>query len=274
MNPFVAQITKAMRSNWKRVALGAVSIILFIAAWYFVSWWLEARDPVQGSLVPSPDKVASAFWWLLHHEDRVTGIYLLQHMFTSLERVFLGFVIALALALPSGLIMGRSWVSESVGRPIVEIFRPIPPLAWAPAFLIIFKIFWGPVAVVFLGIFFPILFNVMLGARSVDPTLIDAARTLGARKSDVFRKVVLPYIMPYLMTGITVGLGIGWMCIVAAEFVAAKGGGLGYFILANADFGYYPEMYSGMVLIGVLSALTTGVAGLIENEVYKRMGMK
>jgi len=273
MNAIPEWFKKIPRSYWKRVLLLAVSIVLFVGAWYAVSWWLEQRDPVQGSLVPSPDEVASSFFWLLTNEDRATGIYLLEHMFTSLERVFLGFALALALALPAGLLMGRSWVAEGLARPIVEIFRPIPPLAWAPAFLIIFKIFWGPVAVVFLGVFFPILFNVMLGARSVDRTLIDAARTLGARGSDVFLKVVLPFTVPYLMTGITVGLGIGWMCIVAAEFVSAEGGGLGYFILANSDFGYYPEMYAGMVLIGIVSVLTTGLAGLFEREVYKRMGM-
>lgn len=274
MNSTLAWLSRAMRTNWKRVLLGVLSVVILLTVWYMVSWWLESRDPVQASLVPPPDEVADSFWWLLSHRDRATGVYLLDHMFTSLERVFLGFTLALGLALPAGILMGRSWMAESLARPVVEIFRPIPPLAWAPAFLIIFKIFWGPVAVVFLGVFFPILFNVMLGARSVDRTLIDAARTLGARGTDIFTKVVLPYTFPYLMTGITVGLGIGWMCIVAAEFVAAEGGGLGYFILANSDWGYYPEMYSGMALIGLLSALTTGVAGLIEGEVYKRMGMK
>jgi len=265
---------KGLRSNWKRIVLAAISMALFISIWYSVSWWLESRDPVQASLVPAPDEVADAFFWLLAHKDRATGIYLLEHMVTSLERVFLGFVLALALAVPAGLVMGRSWMAESLARPVVEIFRPIPPLAWAPAFLIIFSVFWGPVAVVFLGVFFPILYNVMLGARSVDRTLIDASRTLGARGAQIFTKVVLPYTIPYLMTGITVGLGIGWMCIVAAEFVAAEGGGLGYFILANSDFGYYKEMYAGMALIGLVSILTTGVAGLFERSVYKRMGMK
>jgi len=274
MNTAIDSLAGPVRANWRRVALGVLSLAVFICAWYGLSLWLESRDPVQGSIVPPPNEVASSFLWLLSHKDRVTQLYLVQHMLTSLERVFLGFALALALALPAGILMGRSMAAESIGRPVVEIFRPIPPLAWAPAFLIIFKVFWGPVAVVFLGALFPILFNVMLGAKSVDRTLIDAAKTLGASRFDIFAKVVFPFTVPYLMTGITVGLGIGWMCIVAAEFVAAEGGGLGYFILASADFGYYPEMYAGMALIGILSVLTTGVAGAIEGEVYRRMGMK
>jgi len=272
MSASLGLFTKMSRTHW-RVLLACASILLFIGVWYLASWWLEMRDPVQGSVLPAPDEVASSFAWLLQNEDRATGVYLLQHMFKSLERVFLGFALALLVALPLGLLMGRSWVAEGMARPVVEIFRPIPPLAFAPAFLIIFKVFWGPVAVVFLGAFFPILFNVMLGARSVDRTLIDAARTLGARGSDIFAKVVLPFTVPYLMTGITVGLGIGWMCIVAAEFISAEGGGLGYFILANSDFGYYPEMYAGMVLIGIVSVLTTGLASVFEREVSRRMGM-
>jgi NitT/TauT family transport system permease protein len=147
-------------------------------------------------------------------------------------------------------------------------------LAWIPIFIVVFGLFWGPVGVVFLGIFFPILYNVMFGSRSVDPILIDAARTLGAKKSDLFLKVVLPFTLPYLMTGITVGLGIGWMCIVAAEMLGGVGGGVGYYIADRAGSQDYEYMYAGMVVIAILGTLTTGVAGLLENRIYKWMGMK
>lgn len=274
MSSLIAALDKVTRGTLWRVVLGCASVVGFIAVWYLAAWLAESGGTVRGSVVPYPHEVLDALDWLLWNQDRVTRLFLVQHVFASLERVFVGFGLALALALPAGLLMGRQWIAHSVGRPVVEIFRPIPPLAWAPAFLIIMGVFWGPVTVVFLGAFFPILFSVMLGARSVDPTLLDAARTLGAGRVSLFLKVVLPFTIPYLMTGITVGLGISWMCIVAAEFVSGEGGGLGYFILAQSDYGYYPEMFAGMVVIGALSALTTGLAGVLEGVVYDRMGMK
>jgi NitT/TauT family transport system permease protein len=194
---------------------------------------------------------------------------------SSLIRVFWGFLIALALAFPLGIIMGRIGAAEALGRPIVEMFRPIPPLAWVPIFLLVFGSFWGPAGIVFLGAFFPILLNVMFGVKSVDPMLIDAARTLGAKRSHVFTKVIVPSSIPYLMTGVTVGLGVAWMCIVAAEITPLKGGvGLGYYILYSAQNLTYDLTYATMIVIGILSMLTTGVAALVERRVSKWMGLK
>jgi len=255
------------------ITVSILSLVFFVAAWWALNAYFEDQDSVNAEYVPSPGSVWDALWGLMREPDPYVGIHITEHMASSLERIGIGFVLALALAIPAGLLMGRMRLAHAVGRPIVEVFRPIPPLAWIPIFLIIFGIFWGPVAIVFLGIFFPVLFNVMLGARSVDPTLVDAAKTLGAGRFAIFEKVIFPYTIPYLMTGIKVGLGIGWMCIVAAEMVAAEGGGMGYFILVMADWSDFERMYAGMVIIGVLSALTTGVAGFVESYVYKRMGM-
>ncbi len=252
---------------------------IFLALWSLYSAWLRAEWPFQGTpsgaleYVPYPWEVLEAFY-LSFWSHPVSGLYMGSHVYASLKRIVAGFVLAFALAVPTGLLMGRLWTAEAVGKPVVELFRPIPPLAWIPIFLVVFGIFWGPIGIVFLGVFFPILLNVQLGARSVDPTLIDAARTLGTRKFDIFLKVVLPSTVPYLMTGVTVGLGIGWMCIVAAEMLGAVGGGVGYFIFTAAGNSQYPYMYAGMLMIGILSILTTGVAGLFERRLSKWMGMR
>lgn len=259
----------ALLRNWFRLLLGVISLAAFICLWWFFSAWL------QSEFLPNPWQVFSAFVNSFTTRDPIQGLYMTSHVYASLKRVFFGFLVALGLGLPAGLLMGRSRSAEAVGRPIVEIFRPIPPLAWVPIFLIALKFFWGPIAIVFLGVFFPILLNVIFGAKSVDPILIDAARTLGAKKSHIFIKVVLPFTMPYLMTGIKVGLGIGWMCIVAAEMLGAVGGGVGRYIYMMAyEPGYYDRMYAGMLVIGLLSVLTTGVAELIERRMYRWMGMK
>jgi ABC-type nitrate/sulfonate/bicarbonate transport system permease component len=127
---------------------------------------------------------------------------------------------------------------------------------------------------VFLGIFFPVLFNVILGVKSVDPLLIDAAKTLGAKRTHLFFKVILPFTTPYLMTGIKVGLGVGWMCIVAAEMVGRYGGGVGYYILARTEAGLYDYVFAGIAMIAILGILTTGVASQVERRLHRWMGMK
>jgi len=278
------KIMKILRNvilqNWKQVLLSGASLVLLVTVWWLYSallhgdWPFEGRERVDfAEYVPYPWVVVQVFIDSFQHQD-ASGLYMGEHVVASLKRISTGFVLALAVAVPAGLLMGRSKAAHAVGSPIVELLRPIPPLAWVPIFLVVFKFFWGPILIVFLGIVFPILLNVRLGARSVDPVLIDAARTLGARRSQIFLKVVFPYTIPYLMTGIKVGLGIGWMCIVAAEMLGAVGGGVGYYIFLTAGSSLYTKMYAGIVTIGLLSVLTTGVAGLFERWINKWMGTR
>jgi len=271
----LVRLRKTFVLRWLELSLGVLSVILFISAWYLVSWYL--RDTASGltPFVPSPRSVGEALWdstSFLPGLDRYTMWNLME---SSLTRVVLGFFVALVLAFPLGLLMGSSRIAEYMGKPLVEMFRPIPPLAWVPVFLLAFKAFWGPVAIVFLGAFFPILLNVVFGVKNVDPILIDAARTLGAKKGNIFVKVVVPSVVPYLMTGVKIGLGVAWMCIVAAEYTGLSGGaGLGYYVMLSGTGGQYSYMYATMIVIGVLSILTAGVAGLLEQRFYKWSGMK
>ena len=163
--------------------------------------------------------------------------------------------------------MGYLRYAYDVGSPIVEIFRPIPPIAWVPFFIILLGPLVGPIWVIFLGAFFPILSNVIFGVRSVDNTLLDAAKTLGAKRITIFSKVVLPYTIPFIMAGVTIGVGIAWMCIVAAEMLGAEGGGVGSYIRVNSDLNNFPAMFAGMVVIAALGLITLGVARLLEKQV-------
>jgi len=282
MNSIAKTLSKAIIANWLNIILGVMSLETFLILWSLYSGWLHGDWVFSGrhrstsaEFLPYPWDVLSAFAQSFTVRDPVYNLYMTSHMYASLKRIFFGFVLAFCLAVPLGLLMGRSKSAEAIGKPILELFRPIPPLAWAPLFLVALKFFWGPITIVFLGVFFPILLNVILGAKSVDPTLIDAARALGARRRDVFAKVVLPYTLPYIMTGVTVGLGVGWMCIVAAEMLGAVGGGVGGYIYNMVyQVGMYDKVYAGMAVIGLLSVLTTGVAALFEQRLTRWMGMK
>lgn len=276
------RLWKSIRAHRAQLAFSVLSIAAFLLAWWLFAAFLHGDWPFPRSR-PFGSYAYVPYWWdvlqafgtsFVTPNSSFGGLLMGQHMMASLKRIAIGFALALVTAVPLGLLMGRSGNAEATARPIVEIFRPIPPLAWVPIFLVVFKFFWGPVAIVFMGIFFPVLFNVRLGAKSVDPVLMDAARTLGAKRSVLFTKVVLPYTIPYLMTGITVGLGIGWMCIVAAEMLGTVGGGVGYYIFVTNSFSSYDFMYAGMLAIAILSVLTTGIAGLVERWLRKWMGFK
>jgi NitT/TauT family transport system permease protein len=272
-NRFARGLLKNVADNWKQYVQAAVSIAAFIVAWQLYSTYLHQGNLSYKGYVPYPIDVAKALHSSFVHRDPITNLTMWSHIGASLERILYGFLMALAAAVPLGLLMGTFRTADALGRPIVELIRPIPPLAWIPIFIVVLGVFSGPVAIVFLGIFFPLLLNVIFGVRSVDQNLIDAARTLGSNRSQLFVKVVLPFTVPYLMTGISVGLGIGWMCIVAAEMVGNYGGGVGFFINDMAVRGQFEFMYAGMIVIGLLGILTTGVASAFGRRLSKWMGM-
>jgi len=280
MSGISVRLRRAISENWFQLLLSAAAIIVFLVGWWLYAAYLHGDWPF-----PRSTRVVTAeylpYWWDVlaafarsFTEPVISGLPMTGHIIASLRRILLGFVLALVTAVPLGLLMGRSRNAEAAARPIVELFRPIPPLAFVPIFLVVFRFFWGPVAIVFLGIFFPVLLNVRLGAKSVDPVLLDAARTLGAKRRTIFTKVVLPYTMPYFMTGITLGLGIGWMCIVAAEMLGTVGGGVGYLIYAANEQSHYDVMFAGMLMIAILSVLTTGVAELTERWLRRWTGLR
>lgn len=244
------------------------SLIIFVLIWWNIALLLKT------AAIPTPDKVWDAFINLFQNGDPVTGLSMWDNIYESLKRFVAGFAIALVIAIPVGLLLGYSPTIREFSTPVMEILRPIAPIAWAPVFLFATNIIWGPILVVFVGIFFPLMTNTMFGVTKIDQNVIDASKTLGASRAQTFYKVVFPATTPYMMNGIRVGLGIGWMCIVAAEMYASYGGGIGYFISVQASVGYWPNVFVGIAVIAILGILTTGVADLIYKKISKRMGME
>ncbi|NLI74655.1 MAG: ABC transporter permease [Euryarchaeota archaeon] len=247
-----------------------ISILGLIA---FVIIWHLSVIILNTPYLPYPVEVLDAFFRSFSEIDPITGVTMWKNLEASLNRFLVGFLLAAIVAIPIGLGLGWSKIAETAAKPIIEIFRPIPPLAWAPFFFIVFGAFLGPVLVIFLGVLFPILSNVIFGVKSVDPNLLDAAKTLGAKQTDLFLKVIFPYTVPFLMAGVTIGLGIGWMCIVAAEMIGAEGGGVGLFIQNMNAIGRYPEMFAGMAVVAILGIITVGGARYIEIRLSKWMGV-
>ena len=252
----------------RQILIIAVSLVIFVEAWWVVSIIADV------STVPTPAQTWNALVDLIQNGDSMTNNKTLWSYIGSSMSTFLkGFGLALLVAVPLGLILGKFESLRSFSTPIIEILRPIAPIAWAPIFMVAIGYDLGPMLVVFVGIFFPLLTNVIFGVSKIDSKLVDASKTLGASDTQIFIKVMVPSTIPYIMNGIKVGLGIGWMCIVAAELYASPLGCRGFYLSEQATAGYWPSAYAAIAVIAVLGLLTTGVAEYIHKMVSKRMGM-
>ncbi|MBX5475558.1 MAG: ABC transporter permease [Clostridia bacterium] len=247
-----------MREPWSqartRALLRWLSPVLVLALWQ--AW---------GSLVhlgwlPLPSDVARAA------VERIADGTLLKDAAISLRRVLIGFAAGVGTAVPLGVWIATSRVAEAIVDPLVELVRPIPPLGWIPFAMLTFGLEETPKEfIIWLGVFFPVLLNTAAGVRSVDPTALKAARSLGANRRQIFMKVVLPASLPSILTGMRVGLGVGWTCLVAAELIAAKTG-LGYLIMRSYHFVQYDDMVLGMAAIGALGALLEHLLRVLDQR--------
>lgn len=252
----------------RMIFITTTSLLSFLLIW----WVLSIISDIP--YFPNPQRTWAALGLLLERGDLATGLTMWQNVEASLRRFAGGFTIAFAVAVPLGLALGYSKTVEEFVNPIVEILRPIAPIAWAPLFVLALGTSLGPMMVVFIGVFFPLLSNTIFGVKKIDSHLVDAAKTLGANEYQIFYKVMLPCTVPYIMNGIRIGLGIGWMCIVAAEMIAPFGGGIGYFINNQAQIGNWPNVFVGLGIISVLGIMTTGLADYIHRIISRRMGLE
>jgi ABC-type nitrate/sulfonate/bicarbonate transport system permease component len=226
-----------------------ICIVLLLGLWELVC----ASGLVNPVRIPPPHRIVLALVELLYR-GLPAGHLLYRHCLESLMRVGCGFLAALVIGLPLGLALGRSERMRTLCTPVIELLRPIPPLAWIPLAILWFGIGLKSAAfIIFLGCLFPIVLNTVSGVLTVDRTLIDAARVCGADDRRIFTHVLLPAAWPSVCTGMRIGLGIGWMTLVAAEFTGVKSGyGLGYMIMTARDIQRPDFVLAGMAVIGVV----------------------
>ncbi len=178
-------------------------------------------------------------------------------------RVLVGFLIGAGLALPLGLFMGNFEGVYRLFNPLIQVLRPIPPIAFVPLSILWFGLGNPPAYfLISLGAFFPVLMNTISGVRNVDSIYIRAARNLGAGGSTMFMRVILPAAMPHILTGLRVGIGVAFICVIVAEMIAVNNG-LGYRITEAREFFWSDKIIAGMVTIGLLGlAIDTGMSRL------------
>jgi NitT/TauT family transport system permease protein len=266
----------------------AVSIVLFFILWQLLG---SLNMPLIRN-IPVPTEVATAFaqqlgvgavpppaagpqsYPIYDYLVRKLGFPMYYvSMAASLFRVFAGFFFAILVGVPMGLMMGWNKTFNEITFPVFEILRPIPPIAWIPMSIILFPTVEQSITfITFIGAFFCITVNTILGVQSIDINLKRCAASLGASPRQIFRYVIVPGSVPAIVTGAAIGIGITWEVVVAAEMIAG-GVGLGYLTWSAYIGGVFPVIIVGMISIGIAGYFSSGLLRFVGNRLtpWKRL---
>lgn len=231
------------------IVLALSGFIIIIAFWSIASKTVSV-------LIPHPEDVFRRLITSLTH--KIGKYTLLQHTSVSLGRVLAGFGLSAVTGIFLGIVMGRSRLAEAIIRPIFEIIRPIPGVAWIPMAILWFGI--GEKSkyfIIFMGGLAHVVVNTFSGARRADPLLVGVANMLGASKRQTFFNVVLPSCVPYVFAGLQVALSTSWMAVLAAEMVSSTSGS-GWIIISGMEGGDMIQIFVGIIsiaLVGLLLAI-------------------
>ncbi|MBL7191924.1 ABC transporter permease [bacterium] len=265
-----------------KVFTTAQSFILPIA--FLIVWEVIAVILDNPALVP---RLTAVIAILVNPFSELIGTgSLAWNTIVSLVRVLAGFAIAVIICVPVGLAMGVSKTINRLVNPLVELFRPLCPIAWIPFAMAMFKttrvpqlfgvrytdtildsVQVGMLFIIFWGGLFPILLNTVHGVSNVREIWLETAKMLGASKVKMFRRVILPAALPAILTGIRIGLGISWMVIIAAEMLPGSDSGIGYLIMYSYELAEMDILVASMVMIGLMGLLLNRGLQLVSNRI-------
>ena len=239
--------------------------VLFIAT--LVALWQLAIDRNPGQLLPGPLQVLRGMRDLLQH-----GL-IVKYVVASLFRVTWGFLLALVTAVPLGLTIGWHGRAEMAFNPLVQLLRPISPLAWIPIAILWFGV--GDLSAIFLifvGCFFPLLLTAMSAVHNIPAVYVNVGRNFGLRPAEFVSKVLYPAVAPRLILASRITLGVAWLVVVAAEMIAVNSG-LGFLIIDARNAGNrYDLVVAGMIIIGVIGLLLDRAMRSLERVKSFRWG--
>jgi NitT/TauT family transport system permease protein len=231
---------------------GALLATLSIGA-VLLAWYLATRFQVDFYIrfgnIPTPLDVWHSIVAVNHSSKFMVNIGI------SVRRVLFGFFGAAVAGTVLGIMVGRYRIFRSLTMPAMELFRPIPAIAWVPMAIMLWPSNEVSIAfITFIGAFFPILINTIHGVETIDDVLLRAAHSLGAKEKDVILHVVIPGALQHIFTGLAVGMGVAWVSLIAAEMISGQFG-IGYFTWEAYSLISYPDIALGMITIGVLGLL-------------------
>ena len=248
-----------MFSRLKAIAHGAIVPLVLLLIWEACA----RAGWVSEVVMPAPTAVAAKWWESLlpaqpfdaAQQGYVAWLFsgeLIHDAMSSLIRVVAGFVVGAGLALPLGLVMGARPKLYDLFNPLLQVLRPIPPIAYIPLAILWFGLGNPPsIFLIAIGAFFPVLMNTIAGVRHVDSIYIRAARNLGAGQWVLFTRVILPAATPYILAGVRIGIGTAFIVVIVSEMIAVNDG-LGFRILEAREYFWSDKIIAGMVTIGII----------------------
>ncbi|MEJ2373855.1 MAG: ABC transporter permease [Pseudolabrys sp.] len=239
---------------------GLLGLTLFFVTWYVLTAVLKLP---RFEKIPNPLTVV-VDWFNPHATRSLFSPDYYVDILYSVARTYAAFFAAIGLGVSIGLLMGWSTLFFNFTFPLVEIFRPIPPLSWIPLAIIVLPGTELPVVyVTFIAAFFATIMNTILGVHSIDKKFFLAAKCLGAGPIDILRDVVIPGSLPDIFTGLQIAMGLAWMSLVAGEIIAGQQG-LGYYIYQAAALFQYDQV--------VMYMFTLGLLGFVSSVLIRRVG--
>lgn len=240
-SPAVSRASRDTSARWSRVMPALVVAGLFVTLWHIL---VRASG---GDLFPTPIEVGRGIVELFRK-----GL-LIKYIVASLFRVAWGFTLAVLIGIPAGLLLGWYGRAFDAFNPLIQILRPISPIAWIPIAILWFGVSdAAPIFLIFLASVFPITVSAIAAVQNMQPVYLRAAQNFGLSRYELFRRVIFRASLPQILTGIRIALGVAWLVVVAAEMIAVNSG-LGYLIIDARNAGKrYDLVVAGMVMIGLI----------------------
>ncbi|CAI1987529.1 taurine ABC transporter permease TauC [Serratia fonticola] len=232
----------------RSLKLSTATLLVLLAVW----WAVTALQLISPLFLPAPQQVLHQLMVIASPQGFMDAT-LWQHLAASLGRILVALLAAVVIGVPVGIAMGLSETVRGLLDPLIEIYRPVPPLAYLPLMVIWFGIGeTSKILLIYLAIFAPVTLSTVAGVRSVAQVRIRAAQALGANRWQLLRFVVLPSALPEILTGIRIGLGVGWSTLVAAELIAATRG-LGFMVQSAGEFLATDVVIAGISVIAIIA---------------------
>lgn len=252
------------KKNYK--VIGLIVVLILLLLWIIDS----AFNLIDERFLPSIGSVGKAL--VVITTDGYKGSTLFGHLGASFFRLFSAFFLAIATAVPLGLLSGYNKKVRAAFDPIIEFYRPLPPLAYYTLLVLWLGIGNGSkITLLYLACFAPIYIACVAAVTKVPANYINAAATLGANKKQIFMKVIFPYCLPDMFTGIRTAMGVGYSTLVAAEMVAAVSG-IGWMVLDASNWLRSDIIFAGIIVMGVTGILIDAILRFIERKVVPWKG--